>query len=174
MRTSTIYTIGTALARAQGTGVSVDVLVAGQWLSGHVSALDGHGLVLHRNDGVLSVLRMESISAVQVRQAAAFEERPEVERHPADDAAHPMPAASSDARAGGSDDGDDPPSQSTVVPLPRRDPSATRSARPAPTGPVARPTVGPIVSPRSVPSEGLHTMMRSLRTAPGADATSVS
>ena len=93
MRNSTLYTIGTALSRAQGTGVSVDVLVAGQWLSGHVNALDGHGLVLHRNDGVLSVLRMESISAVQVRHAEAFEERPEVEQHQPEDGAHPMPAA---------------------------------------------------------------------------------
>ena len=57
--------------------VTVDVLVTGQWLHGHVTAVDGHGLVLHGDDDVLSVLRMDSITAVQVRQAAAFEQLPE-------------------------------------------------------------------------------------------------
>lgn len=172
MRTSTIYTIGTALTRAQGTGVSVDVLVAGQWLSGYVSALDGHGLVLHRNDGVLSVLRMESISAVQVRQAEAFEERPEVEPHRDEDVAHPMPAAPGDAGVRhGTDEGAEP-GRPTVVPLPRRGDPSARSMGRSPSGPVERPTVGPIVAPHSVPSEGLHTMMRSRRTV--LDATSAS
>ena len=152
MRTSTIYTIGTALTRAQGTGVSVDVLVAGQWLSGYVSALDGHGLVLHRNDGVLSVLRMESISAVQVRQAEAFEERPEVEP-PARRTTRPD--AGRCGRAGvrhgrtraRSPDGRRSCPSRDAVPL-------GRSMGRSPSGPVERPTVRPIVAPHSVPSEG--------------------
>ncbi len=174
MRNSTLYTIGTALSRAQGPGVRVDVLVAGQRLSGHVNALDGHGLVLHRNDGVLSVLRMESISAVQVRHAEAFEERPEVEQHQPEDGAHPMPAAPGDAWV--SDSADqvvDPSARPTVVPLPRRG-DASRSVVRPPSAPLERPTVGPIVAPHAVPSEGLHTMMRSRRPLSEADVTSAS
>ena len=104
--TSTLYTIGTALSRAQDADVDVDLLVAGQWVRGRVSALDGHGVVLHGDDDELAIVRMGSVDAVRVRQAAAFEGRAQVEAAPADAAqpmpegqAHPMPAAAADRRS---------------------------------------------------------------------------
>ena len=93
--TSTLYTIGTALSRAQDADVSVDLLVTGQWIHGHVSALDGHGVVLHGERDELSIIRMGSIDAVKVTQAATFEGRPQVEAA-SDATAHPMPAAPAD------------------------------------------------------------------------------
>jgi hypothetical protein len=103
--TSTLYTIGTALARAQDADVAVDLLVTGQWVHGRVSALDGHGVVLHGDDDELSIIRMQSVDAVKVRQAAAFEGRAQVEAGPSQEAdpmpggrAHPMPAAAADRR----------------------------------------------------------------------------
>ena len=63
---STLYTMGTALSRAEQLGVAVEVLVAGQWLSGHIVASDGTGLVLNGENEEHSVVRMESISAVRV------------------------------------------------------------------------------------------------------------
>ncbi len=97
---STIYTIGTALRRAQDADVAVDLLVGGHWLAGRISAMDGHGVVLHGEDDDLSIIRMSSIDAVRVREADAFEGRPQVEAHhddPMDDQdAHPMPAPAAD------------------------------------------------------------------------------
>ena len=184
MRTSTLYTIGTALSRAQGTGVSVDVLVTGQWLHGRVSALDGHGLVLHGDDDVLSVLRMETISAVQVRQASAFEGRPEVEAHVPDPTVHPMPAASGATGSPGAGDAPDwarPEAARAAAPnadrawigpvRERPDLDAGYAFGPGPSAIVVppprtaqRPTLGPIVAPSAVPDAGLHTMLRSRRT----------
>ena|SRR5829696_4728100 len=89
--TSTLYTIGTALSRAQDAEVAVDLLVTGQWVQGRVSALDGHGVVLHGEDDELSIIRMQSIDAVRVRQAAVFEGRPQVEAGTSEEAGHPMP-----------------------------------------------------------------------------------
>lgn len=63
---SVLYTIGTALSRAQDNDVPVQVLVEGQWLSGRVAAVDGHGLVLHSDDLEHSVVRIERVSAVRV------------------------------------------------------------------------------------------------------------
>jgi hypothetical protein len=92
MLPSTIYTIGTALTRAHDREVPVDVLVAGQWIHGNVSAVDGHGVVLECDDGGIAMIRMENIAVVLVRQAAAFtgqQEAPTAE-------AHPMPSAPQD------------------------------------------------------------------------------
>lgn len=194
MRTSTIYTIGTALTRAQGTGVGVDVLVTGQWLHGHVSAVDGHGLVLHGDDDVLSVLRMDSISAVQVRQAAAFEAHGVVEAPREEATVHPMPAAGGDSSWG------QHARQTYDAPSPTYDagpttysagpvtyaPSPTHAAGPVTydAGPIVvpaprarsgsarsaqRPTVGPIIAPSAVPDAGLHTMLRSRRQPSAAE-----
>ncbi len=176
MRTSTLYTIGTALTRAQGSDVGVDVLVTGQWLHGHVSALDGHGLVLHGDDDVLSVLRMDSISAVRVRQASAFEAHPQVEAPPQEATVHPMPT--SDSRPGWAH----PDAARGSGPAPGQgepwDPSDPIVAGPVRTGPIvvgpvgvpaqrdrraARPSVGPITAPSAVPGAGLHTMLRPRR-----------
>ena len=168
MRTSTIYTIGTALTRAQGTDVDVEVLVNGQWLRGHVTAVDGHGLVLHGDDDVLSVLRMDAISAVQVRQSAAFEALEEKDPHQ-DATVHPMPAAGGgpswaqpeaawgrrDAgRAGGV-----PPTTYDGGPIVMPGPAAPVS----PSRPTERPGIGPIVAPFAQPDQGLHTKLRSMR-----------
>jgi hypothetical protein len=179
MRTSTIYTIGTALTRAQGSDVGVDVLVAGSWLHGRVSAVDGHGLVLHGDDDVLSVLRMDSISAVQVRQAAAFEAHGEVEAAPHEATVHPMPSSGSaphwaqpEAAWG------QRPAARVGEPLPTYDggPIVVPGPRAATTAPrpVVRPTVGPIVAPSAVPDSGLHTKLRSCRETLGADAAPAS
>ena len=71
MMDSTLYTIGTALGRARDHGVSVQVLVAGQWLDGLVSAVDGHGVVLVSGHDEHAVVRMADISAVRVLRALA-------------------------------------------------------------------------------------------------------
>ena len=63
---SVLYTIGTALNRASDSGVPVQVLVEGQWLTGRVAAVDGHGVVLHSEEAEHSVVRTSSISAVRV------------------------------------------------------------------------------------------------------------
>lgn len=92
MLQSTIYTIGTALTRAHDREVPVDVLVAGQWIHGNVSAVDGHGVVLQCDDGGIAMIRMDNIAVVLVRQAEAFQGQqaaPTAE-------AHPRPAAAPD------------------------------------------------------------------------------
>jgi len=71
MSDSTLYTIGTALNRAKDQGLTVQVLVEGQWLDGRVAATDGHGLVLAAEGLEQSVIRMQSISAVRVFSAAS-------------------------------------------------------------------------------------------------------
>jgi len=63
---SVLYTIGTALGRAHDNDVMVQVLVEGQWLSGRVAAVDGHGVVLHSDEFEHAVVRMVSVSAVRV------------------------------------------------------------------------------------------------------------
>ena len=98
---STIYTIGTALNRAKEADVAVELLLAGNWLTGMVNEVDGHGVVLVGDDGELSIIRMSSIDAVRVRQAAAFDGTPQVEAHHDDpmaawSEAQPMPAAAGD------------------------------------------------------------------------------
>lgn len=97
---STIYTIGTALNRAKEADVSVELLLAGEWVEGMINAIDGHGVVLVSAGGELSIIRMSSIDAVRVRQAAAFDGTPQVEASDeepvAERKAHPMPAAFAD------------------------------------------------------------------------------
>lgn len=66
MSSSIIYTVGTALNRARDNGVPVQVLVEGQWLTGDVMAVDGHGLVLQSDSLEHAVVRIESVSAVRV------------------------------------------------------------------------------------------------------------
>ena len=75
MNSSILYTIGTALSRAQENDVPVQVLVEGEWLSGRVAAVDGHGLVLHSDDLEHSVVRVEYLPrpGVQVRRGAGGE-----------------------------------------------------------------------------------------------------
>jgi sRNA-binding regulator protein Hfq len=64
---SIIYSIGTALNRAQDNDVPVEILVNGEWLGGHVAAVDGHGVVLNSKDQTEhAVVRMEAVSAVRI------------------------------------------------------------------------------------------------------------
>ncbi|HEY3016105.1 MAG TPA: hypothetical protein VGJ41_13390 [Nocardioides sp.] len=63
---STLYTIGTALHRARDLGLTVQVLVAGHWLEGAVTAVDGHGVVLTAGVVEQSVIRLEMVSAVRM------------------------------------------------------------------------------------------------------------
>jgi hypothetical protein len=67
---SVLYTIGTALNRAHDNDVPVSILVEGQWLSGRVAAVDGHGVVLYADDSEHSVIRMGSVSAVRMFSSA--------------------------------------------------------------------------------------------------------
>ena len=66
MTGSIIYTVGTALNRAHDNDVPVQVLVEGQWLTGDVVAVDGHGLVLQSDALEHAVVRIDSVSAVRV------------------------------------------------------------------------------------------------------------
>lgn len=65
MHSSTIFTIGTALRRAETNSLPVEVLVDGHWLSGTVAGVDGHGVILTTHSEH-SVVRLESISAVRI------------------------------------------------------------------------------------------------------------
>lgn len=85
MSGSIIYTVGTALNRAHDNSVPVQVLVEGQWLTGDVLAVDGHGLVLQSDSLEHSVVRIDSVSAVRI-----FSEAPH--RTPIQAGATPMPA----------------------------------------------------------------------------------
>lgn len=70
MNTSMIYSMGTAIDRAQSHGLGVDLLVGGVWISGRVVASDGHGVVLETSDDEHAVARMEAIAAVRVHSRA--------------------------------------------------------------------------------------------------------
>jgi hypothetical protein len=87
---STLYTIGTVLNHARDNGLRVELLVAGQWLSGVVAAADGHGVVLAACGDQHAVVRMEAISAVRIAEALA--PRTQI---PA--GAHPMPGPRANA-----------------------------------------------------------------------------
>jgi len=84
MHDSTLYTIGTALRRAESSCLPVEVLVHGHWLSGNVAGVDGHGVILttHLEH---SVVRLEDISCVRIPEhvqdspvAETFDSRPEL------------------------------------------------------------------------------------------------
>jgi hypothetical protein len=70
MHDSTIFTIGTALRRAENNHLPVEVLVQSHWLRGNVSGLDGHGLVLSTHSEHV-VVRLESITAVRIPETMA-------------------------------------------------------------------------------------------------------
>lgn len=86
MTGSIIYTVGTALNRAHDNDVPVQVLVEGQWLTGDVVAVDGHGLVLQSDELEHAVVRIERVSAVRV-----FSDAPR--RTQIQTGATPMPAS---------------------------------------------------------------------------------
>lgn len=92
MLDSTIYTIGTALNRARDNDVAVQLLVEGQWLTGRIAAVDGHGVVLHSDDLEHAVVRMERVAAVRICSALPG-------RTPIAQAPHPMPSPRQPAEA---------------------------------------------------------------------------
>lgn len=67
---STLYTIGTALNRARDNEIPVQILVGGEWISGQVVAVDGHGVVLNSQEREHSVIRIEAVSAVKIGTTA--------------------------------------------------------------------------------------------------------
>ena len=100
MHDSTLFTIGTALRRAESNCLPVEVLVHGHWLTGNVAGVDGHGVILttHLEH---SVVRLEDVSAVRIPErvedspvAETFRDKPELVMTGADGAWRmPGPAA---------------------------------------------------------------------------------
>jgi hypothetical protein len=62
---TTLFTVGTALRRAENNNLPVEVLVHGQWLRGTVAGVDGHGVILS-TPSEHAVVRLDSISAVRI------------------------------------------------------------------------------------------------------------
>ncbi len=60
------FTIGTALLDARDNKFPVELLVEGHWIHGEVAAVDGFGVVLSRESTQHSVIRIESIAAINV------------------------------------------------------------------------------------------------------------
>jgi hypothetical protein len=67
---TTIFTVGTALRRAEDNHLPVEVLVQGHWLRGTVVGLDGQGVILSTHSEH-AVVRLESISVVRVPETVA-------------------------------------------------------------------------------------------------------
>lgn len=96
---TTLFTVGTALRRAEDNGLPVEVLVQGHWLRGTVAGLDGQGVILSTH-AEHSVVRLESISAVRVPETMAdspsaepFEQIQELTVAREEDGAFAMPGA---------------------------------------------------------------------------------
>jgi hypothetical protein len=76
-----MFTVGTALRRAEDNHLPVEVLVQGEWLHGNVAGLDGEGVVLSTHSEHC-VVRLGSISVVRIPEtmteasaAQAFDEQ---------------------------------------------------------------------------------------------------
>ena len=97
---STIFTIGTALRRAEDNSLPVEVLVHGQWLRGNVAGVDAQGVILSTHSEH-AIVRLEAISAVRIPET--MEDAPVAETFDAyhhqltmaaeDDSAFAMPGA---------------------------------------------------------------------------------
>ncbi len=74
MSSSQIFTIGTALRRAEDNSVPVEVLVEGQWLRGEIAGLDGDGLVLVTPERTQCVVRNAHISVVRILANLSFDD----------------------------------------------------------------------------------------------------
>jgi hypothetical protein len=85
MSGSLLFTIGTALNRAHQEGLTVQVLVEGQWLGGQVAWQDAQGVLLVTEMDEHAIVRLAGISAVKVLAASPLQPRLEP-------AATPMPA----------------------------------------------------------------------------------
>lgn len=71
---STMFSVGTLLRRAEDTGTPVKVLVAGHWLGGRVLGCDGLGAVLDDGAGNQSLVRLDQVAAVTFSRAAMEED----------------------------------------------------------------------------------------------------
>ena len=67
---STMFSVGTLLRRAEDTGTAVKILVEGYWLEGHVLGCDGLGAVLDDGAGSQSLVRLDQVAAVTFSRAA--------------------------------------------------------------------------------------------------------
>ena len=65
-----MFTVGTALRRAEDNHLPVEVLVHGQWLRGNVAGLDSEGVVLSTH-AEHSIVRLESVSAVRIPESVS-------------------------------------------------------------------------------------------------------
>ena len=74
--TSTIFTVGTALRRAESNHLPVEVLVGGSWLRGNVAGVDEQGVILTTHTEY-SVVRLDAVSAVRIPETMA--DRPSAE-----------------------------------------------------------------------------------------------
>lgn len=100
---TTIFTVGTALRRAENNHLPVEVLVHGHWLRGTVAGVDGQGVILSTHSEH-SVVRLESIAAVRIPETMAdtpvaetFDQHHELAVNEAreDDGAFAMPGVAS-------------------------------------------------------------------------------
>jgi hypothetical protein len=66
---STMFSVGTLLRRAEDTGDEVSVLVQGTWLDGRVLGCDGHGAVIDDGEGAQYLVRLDSVVAVKFSRA---------------------------------------------------------------------------------------------------------
>lgn len=61
---STMFSVGTLLRRAEDTGAEVRVLVQSSWLTGRVLGCDGLGAILDDGAGNQSLVRLDQVAAV--------------------------------------------------------------------------------------------------------------
>lgn len=66
---STMFSVGTLLRRAEDTGVEVKVLVQNSWLAGRVLGCDGMGAILDDGAGNQSLVRLDQVAAVTFSRA---------------------------------------------------------------------------------------------------------
>jgi hypothetical protein len=66
---STMFSVGTLLRRAEDTGVEVKVLVQNSWLTGRVIGCDGLGAILDDGEGNQSLVRLDQVAAVTFSRA---------------------------------------------------------------------------------------------------------
>lgn len=90
---STLFTVGTLLRRAQDQGVSVRALIDGQWVAGVPVAADSMGVILDAPEGQ-TLVRTEAITAVQF-QRGALEDPAPAQPHHEEQIVWEQPAASS-------------------------------------------------------------------------------
>ncbi len=66
---STMFSVGTLLRRAEDTGAEVRVLVQSSWLTGRVLGCDGLGAILDDGEGSQSLVRLDQVAAVTFSRA---------------------------------------------------------------------------------------------------------